>query len=117
MIAQIYVHGDSLQSFLVGIIVPDPEILPIWAKNNGLEALPKNELLSHELLKKAIIDELDAKAKEFHLTGIERVRKIHVTGEPMTVQNDLVTPLLKLKRFNAKKYYASEIERMYAEPL
>lgn len=27
----------SLQSCLVGIIVPDPEIMPEWAKKRGLE--------------------------------------------------------------------------------
>ena len=63
-VAQLYVHGDSLQvinqethtappcwlllnrinphftctfqSFLVGIIVPDPEVIPEWAKSKGI---------------------------------------------------------------------------------
>uniref|UniRef100_A0A1A8LVQ7 Long-chain-fatty-acid--CoA ligase n=1 Tax=Nothobranchius pienaari TaxID=704102 RepID=A0A1A8LVQ7_9TELE len=36
-VAQIFVHGDSLQACLVGIVVPDPDFLPIWAKRKGLE--------------------------------------------------------------------------------
>ncbi len=28
LIAQIFVHGDSVQSYLVAIVVPDPEVLP-----------------------------------------------------------------------------------------
>uniref|UniRef100_A0AAR2KP74 Long-chain-fatty-acid--CoA ligase n=1 Tax=Pygocentrus nattereri TaxID=42514 RepID=A0AAR2KP74_PYGNA len=36
-VAQIFVHGDSLQACLVGIVVPDPDFLPGWAKKRGLE--------------------------------------------------------------------------------
>uniref|UniRef100_A0A1A7ZHK6 Long-chain-fatty-acid--CoA ligase n=1 Tax=Nothobranchius furzeri TaxID=105023 RepID=A0A1A7ZHK6_NOTFU len=36
-VAQIFVHGDSLQACLVGIVVPDPDFLPMWAKRKGLE--------------------------------------------------------------------------------
>uniref|UniRef100_A0A8C5RUB4 Long-chain-fatty-acid--CoA ligase n=1 Tax=Laticauda laticaudata TaxID=8630 RepID=A0A8C5RUB4_LATLA len=34
-VSQIYVHGDSLQAFLVGIVVPDAEVMPGWAKKRG----------------------------------------------------------------------------------
>ena len=34
LIAQIFVHGDSLQSYLVAIIVPDPEVLPKFVEAN-----------------------------------------------------------------------------------
>lgn len=36
LVAQSYVHGDSLQNFLVGVIVPDAEAVTAWAKVNGL---------------------------------------------------------------------------------
>lgn len=36
LVAQSYVHGDSLQNFLVAVIVPDPEAVAAWAKVNGL---------------------------------------------------------------------------------
>ena len=35
LVAQSYVHGDSLQSYLVAVIVPDAEAVWTWAKANG----------------------------------------------------------------------------------
>lgn len=32
LIGQVFVYGDSLQSFLVAIVVPDPEVLPKFAE-------------------------------------------------------------------------------------
>ncbi|KAJ3340874.1 hypothetical protein HDU93_006166 [Gonapodya sp. JEL0774] len=38
-VSQIFVYGDSLQSFLVAVIVPDPEVLIDWAKSTGYTPL------------------------------------------------------------------------------
>uniref|UniRef100_A0A671VEP3 Arachidonate--CoA ligase n=1 Tax=Sparus aurata TaxID=8175 RepID=A0A671VEP3_SPAAU len=35
-VLQVFVHGDSLQSFLIGIVVPDPEVFVDWAKDRGI---------------------------------------------------------------------------------
>ena len=37
LVAQAYLHGDSLQSACVAIIVPDEEELTAWAKKNNVE--------------------------------------------------------------------------------
>lgn len=36
LVAQSFVHGDSLRSSLVGVIVPDAEAVEGWAKANGV---------------------------------------------------------------------------------
>lgn len=38
-IANVFVHGDSLQRFLVAIVVPDFEVLSSWAAENKLEKI------------------------------------------------------------------------------
>uniref|UniRef100_A0A8C0YE28 long-chain-fatty-acid--CoA ligase n=1 Tax=Cyprinus carpio carpio TaxID=630221 RepID=A0A8C0YE28_CYPCA len=47
-VAQVFVHGDSLQSSLVAIVVPDPEVLPGFAEKLGvkgsLEELCRNQV-------------------------------------------------------------------------
>uniref|UniRef100_A0A674MBH8 Long-chain-fatty-acid--CoA ligase n=1 Tax=Takifugu rubripes TaxID=31033 RepID=A0A674MBH8_TAKRU len=48
-VAQIYVHGDSLQAFLVAVVVPDPDFLCGWAKMTlGLQG-SYEELCSKEV--------------------------------------------------------------------
>ena len=60
---------------------------------------------------------MDAKAKEFNLNGLEKIKKVHLTSTPWTVENDLITPTFKIKRNIAKKTFLEQIEAMYAEPL
>jgi long-chain acyl-CoA synthetase len=35
-VLQIYVHGDSFQSYLVAVVVPNPETLIPWAKQQQI---------------------------------------------------------------------------------
>ena len=94
LIAQIFVHGDSVQSYLVAVVVPDPEVLQKWIPTNAEECAPlmhdkasfaelspqhKQEFLESKIFSKAILQEMDAKGTEYKLSGIERVKKIHVT--------------------------------------
>jgi long-chain acyl-CoA synthetase len=80
-----------------------------------LAGLDKKALLESPILKKAILAQMEEKAKEYKLSGIERVKKVHITPHAFSVQNDIVTPTFKLKRFNAKKFFLEHIEEMYSE--
>ncbi|KAJ8318094.1 hypothetical protein KUTeg_003185 [Tegillarca granosa] len=49
LVAQIFVHGESLKSCLVGVVVPDPETFPEFAKNKlnlkgSMEELASNQV-------------------------------------------------------------------------
>ena len=52
LVAQCFVDGNSLQTYAVAVIVPDPEVLPKWAAKNGysgnVEQLSQNSV-SHVL--------------------------------------------------------------------
>jgi long-chain acyl-CoA synthetase len=63
------------------------------------------------------LDEITAKAKEFQLSGLERIRKLQVVDFAFTVENELMTPTFKVKRANAKKRFIAEIDEMYSTPL
>ena len=58
---------------------------------------------------------MDAKAKEYNLTSLEKIRKVHMTINPFTVASDLITPTFKVKRNNAKRVFQVEIDKMYEE--
>ncbi|CAG8530024.1 11547_t:CDS:2 [Paraglomus brasilianum] len=115
LVAQAFVHGESLQASLVGIIVPDEEQLLIWAKKNGHEGKSFEELCKSPEVNTYILQALTKFGKQNDLKGFENVKKIYLCSEPFSVQNDLFTPTFKLKRHQAKQRFQSQINAMYAE--
>uniref|UniRef100_A0A8C0WPM1 Long-chain-fatty-acid--CoA ligase n=1 Tax=Castor canadensis TaxID=51338 RepID=A0A8C0WPM1_CASCN len=112
-VAQIYVHGDSLKAFLVGIVVPDPEVMPSWAQKRGIEG-PFAELCMNKELKKAILDDMVRLGKESGLHSFEQVKAIHIHCDMFSVQNGLLTPTLKAKRPELREYFRKQIEELYS---
>ncbi|MGH0171063.1 UNVERIFIED_CONTAM: hypothetical protein FKN15_060329 [Acipenser sinensis] len=88
-VAQVYVHGHSLQSCLVGIVVPDPEVMPPWARKKGFKGQ------YGELCK-------------------DKVKDIYIHSEMFAIQNGLLTPTLKAKRPELRDYFKERIEELYA---
>ena len=122
LVAQCFVYGDSLQSYLVMIVVPDGEEVAKFAghapptgaadyagvaKVLGGAAAPK--------LAAAVRSQVVEAAKAAKLHGFEIPKKIHLSAEPWTADNGLLTPTFKLKRNDAKKRFQAEIDKMYAE--
>lgn len=58
---------------------------------------------------------LQSTARGARLRGFEVVRAAHLTPEPFTVDNDLLTPTLKLKRHQLQRRFQRQIDDMYAE--
>uniref|UniRef100_A0AAQ5XBI7 Long-chain-fatty-acid--CoA ligase n=1 Tax=Amphiprion ocellaris TaxID=80972 RepID=A0AAQ5XBI7_AMPOC len=115
-VAQVFVHGDSLQSCLVAIVVPDPEVLPGFAKDLGchgsIEELCKKTVM---FLKKAIISDMTKLGKEAGLKSFEQVKDIYLHPEQFTIENGLLTPTLKAKRAELKTLFQSQIDKLYAD--
>lgn len=118
LVGQIFVYGDSLQSYLVAIVVPEEAyIRKEWAHDHGYHKdSPFEEMCRDEKLKEAILDDMNKKGKEGKLMGFEVVKKIHLESNMWTTE-DLLTPTQKLMRFQAKKRYIDIIGELYKEPL
>ncbi|GJN28328.1 hypothetical protein PR202_gb16438 [Eleusine coracana subsp. coracana] len=78
--------GDSLNSSLVAIVAVEPEVLKAWAASEGIQ-----------------------------LRGFEFAKAVTLVAEPFTLENGLLTPTFKVKRPQAKAYFAKEISDMYAQ--
>ncbi|XP_028395411.1 long-chain-fatty-acid--CoA ligase 5-like [Dendronephthya gigantea] len=113
-VAQAFVHGHSLKSCTVGIIVPDEEILMKWASENGLSKSFK-ELCASEDVKNMILKDIIAKGKEAKLASFEQVKAILLLSELFSIENGLLTPTLKSKRFTMQKRFAEEIDKLYED--
>ncbi|XP_056300282.1 long-chain-fatty-acid--CoA ligase 6 [Pseudoliparis swirei] len=111
-VTQLYIHGDSLQSCLVGIVVPDPEVMPEWAKKKGIFGTYK-DLCKNTELKKAVLEDLVRLGKASGLHSFEQVKNIYICSEMFSISNNLLTPTLKAKRPELKEFFKEKIERLY----
>uniref|UniRef100_A0A673ZUK3 Arachidonate--CoA ligase n=1 Tax=Salmo trutta TaxID=8032 RepID=A0A673ZUK3_SALTR len=115
-VTQLYVHGDSLQSCLVAIVVPDPETMPAWALKKGMEGsyrdLCKNTVCDFNRIK-AIMEDLQRLGKASGLHSFEQVKNIHIHNEQFSIQNGLLTPTLKAKRPELREFFKEKIEDLY----
>ncbi|XP_021074305.1 long-chain-fatty-acid--CoA ligase 1 [Mus pahari] len=112
-VAQVFVHGESLQAFLIAVVVPDVESLPSWAKKRGLQG-SFEELCRNKDINKAILDDLVKLGKEAGLKPFEQVKGIAVHPELFSIDNGLLTPTLKAKRPELRNYFRSQIDELYA---
>ncbi|XP_061606749.1 long-chain-fatty-acid--CoA ligase 6 isoform X4 [Phyllopteryx taeniolatus] len=112
-VAQLYVHGDSLQSCLVGIVVPDTEVMPMWAKKKGILGTYK-DLCKNTELKKAILEDLVRLGKASSLHSFEQVKNIYIHSEMFSIENGLLTPTLKAKRPELREFFKEKIEQLYS---
>ena len=91
-IAQAMVYGDR-QPHLVALLVPDPE----FASKPDLQ----------QRLQKAV-DRVNA-----DLSVIERVRRFILADEPFTIENEQLTPSLKIRRHVIGQVYGERLAALY----
>lgn len=117
LIGQAFVYGDSLQSSLVAILIPDEEPVRNMLQSSGEAALAKapfTEICQSDKLKGILLDEVQNVSKAGGLHGFEIPKAIHLDSELFSVENGLLTPTFKLKRQQARDKYEKQIEAMYA---
>uniref|UniRef100_A0AAZ3QU28 Arachidonate--CoA ligase n=1 Tax=Oncorhynchus tshawytscha TaxID=74940 RepID=A0AAZ3QU28_ONCTS len=112
-VLQVFVHGDSLKSHLIGIVVPDPEVFIDWVKERGIIGSYK-ELCQHPDVKKAVLDDMTAVGKEAGLKSFEQLKDLHLHPEMFTVSNGLLTPTLKSRRVDIRRVFQEQITNMYS---
>ncbi|KAI0013310.1 hypothetical protein F4779DRAFT_625438 [Xylariaceae sp. FL0662B] len=121
LIATAYVHGEPSQSTLVGIFGVDPVAFGPFASKILKKDIAADDLQAIKAagrdprVVKAFIKQLDVIGKKHKFNGFERVRNCLLDVDPFTVENELLTPTLKLKRPQTARKFKADIDRMYAE--
>jgi len=89
-IEQSLVYGDN-KPYLVSLIVLSKE--------------------NENITEKQIQEEIDKINK--CLTKIEKIKKFFIIKDQFTIENNMMTPTLKLKRYKIIKYYKKELEKLF----
>jgi long-chain acyl-CoA synthetase len=108
-IAQAMVVGDK-RPHIVGLIVPDAEWALEWARAQG-EKFDMATLQGQPAFRSAIRAAVDRVNQD--LSVIEKVRQFAFADEPFSIDNQEMTPSLKIRRHKLKERYGERLDRLY----
>ncbi|XP_062176432.1 probable CoA ligase CCL6 [Alnus glutinosa] len=114
LITSIWVYGNSFESFLVAVVVPDKKAVEDWAVNHNVTG-DFNSLCENLKARKYILDELNSTGRKHQLRGFEMLKAVHLEPNPFDMERDLITPTFKLKRQQLLKYYKDTVDQLYSE--
>ncbi|MES3081358.1 AMP-dependent synthetase/ligase [Sphingomonas faeni] len=108
-IAQAMIAGDK-RPYMVALIVPDPEWTQEWCAKNG-DACSFARLAENSEFRTAIGHAVERVNKD--LTVTERVRRFVLADGPFTIENEQLTPSLKIRRHVLKQAYGERLDTLY----
>ncbi len=108
-IAQAMVVGDK-RPYLVGLVVPDAEWALEWARTNG-EKFDFHALQGLPAFRSAVRAAIDRVNQE--LSVIEKVRQFAFADEAFAIENEEMTPSLKIRRHKLKARYGERLDALY----
>jgi len=109
-VINVMVHGAN-RPYNVAIVVPDMEKLKAWAAEKSIPVDPLPALLQHPEVLAHFRDEIAKHTQE--IKGFERVRNFALVAEDFSIDNDLLTPKMSLKRRNVVQRYETTINGLY----
>ncbi len=110
MIEQVVVYGDQ-KPYLVAMIMPAEEACMAWAHKEGLPETDWEHLAESDILRKT----LQTRISE-HLKGLaqhEQIRRICIRPQPLTIEEGLLTPTMKIKRRKVHEQFREVLEGLY----
>jgi long-chain acyl-CoA synthetase len=111
-IAQAVLIGDQ-RNFLTALIVPNFDSLARWAGYKKISYKSPGELIKNP----QVIAKIGSRVERVneHLSSYERIKKIALIEQEMTLEGGQLTPSLKVKRRVVNQMYSALIEGMYSE--
>jgi long-chain acyl-CoA synthetase len=108
-IGQAMIAGDR-RPYMVSVIVPDAEWTQEWCAKSGTACDFKT--LSNDLDYRAALTAAVERVNK-DLSVIERVRRFIIADEPFTIENQQMTPSLKIRRHILKQVYGERLDALY----
>jgi len=80
-----------------------------WSEEEANRAIINNP----ERLKKVVLEDMTHEGKKRDLMSYEQVKVIEFIDEPFTIENGLLTPTFKSRRFAVEKKYKDLLLSLY----
>jgi long-chain acyl-CoA synthetase len=111
LVGQACAIGDQ-RPCVAALVVLDPEVAPVWAREHGIEGASLAELAQHP----EVVAEIERGVAEVMrgFNNAEAVKKVRVLGEEWLPDSEELTPTSKLKRRGIHAKHAEAIESLYA---
>ena len=108
-IGQAMVVGDK-KPYVVGLIVPDAEWTLEWCRAQGkqFDCKQLQELPEYRNAVRAAVDRVNK-----DLSVVEKVRQFSFADEPFTIENEEMTPSMKIRRHKIRDRYGERLEKHY----
>jgi long-subunit acyl-CoA synthetase (AMP-forming) len=113
LVGQAVAIGDG-KPYNVALVTLDPDSLPTFLKEAGVDADPADlkALAEDDKVVEAVQAEID-KANE-QMARVEQIKKFKILPTEWEPGGDELTPTMKLKRKPIGEKYGDEIESLYA---
>jgi long-chain acyl-CoA synthetase len=109
-VSQAMVVGDR-RPYIAALITLDAEAVPAWAAERrlplDLESLARSEEVRE--LVQGVVDTVNADRSRY-----EQIKRFAILPRDFTMEDDELTPTLKLKRRVVGKHFGDELEELYA---
>ncbi len=102
--------GDK-RRFISALIVPNYERLQKWAKKNDLTFTTNKEMVEEPKIKDFIWQEVETQQEK--LATFEKVKKIALLPTEFTLENEELTPSLKMRKKQIHENYKDVIDKIY----
>lgn len=110
LVSQCVVVGDQ-RPFVAALITLDEEMLPGWLSARELPAMTPAEAGKHPQVLKALQNAVDRVNRT--VSRAESIRRFEVLDMDFTVENDYLTPSMKVKRGRVMRDFAELIDDLY----
>ena len=108
-IVQAMIYGDR-KPYMVAVLVPDPEWTQEWCARNG-DACDFARLSQNSEYRTALGAAVERVNKDISVT--ERVRRFILADGGFTIENEQLTPSLKIRRHVLKEVYGPRLDALY----
>lgn len=108
-IVQAMIAGDR-RPYMVALIVPDPEWTQEWCAANGTSC-KFERLAENSEYRTAIGHAIERVNKDLSVT--ERIRRFILADAPFAIENEQLTPSLKIRRHVIRGVYGERLDALY----